>query len=659
MRGFVAIKTDLTFVEIPAGSFLMGQADGGDYDERPVHLVNLSRPFRMATTPVTNAQYEQFRPEHRKYRGLRGVSVEDQDAVTYVSWHDAVAFCEWLTKKEGKPHRLPTEAEWEYACRSGTTTAFHTGNELPAEYHRNQPVEGSWAKEGPAKDEDLRAKKGKVPVSLAAGKSPANAWGLYDMHGMVEEWCHDWYGAYESQTQTDPVGRASGLFKVARGGSHNTYIRHLRSANRLGAFPKDKHWIIGFRVVRSELPATAPLPSEAPDWNDETVKTQPASWSLPNQDKPVFEEPIVFVNREDLDEELAGLTHNHHPDICWCPNGDMLAVWFSTRSEIGREMRIVSSRLRRGATSWEPARRFFSAPDRNNTGSTLFNNGQGRLFFFGTVSESSHHHDQLMYVITSDDSGRRWSPQRIISSLNDRHKYSPLSSVFTAMDGSLVLTMDTAPLGYNANECGAGVFVSPDGGETWIDRISGKGPPETGEGRSGSLIAGFHATIVQLKDGRLFALARTFPAGDTMPINGRMPQSVSSDMGQTWTYSASPFPTIGQGQRPVLLRLAEGPVLFVSFCNTDGDQPFRGKGIFAALSYDECETWPIRRLLTFCDEPRPMDAGAHVGPFVMSKIQAEPGGYLAITQSPDGIIHLTSSRNHYRFNLAWLQQNRV
>ena len=106
----------IDLVEIPAGSYCMGsEGKGENMDEAPVHKVNISKPFRMGATEVTNAQYEQFRPEHKQLRGKDNVSTEDDDAVVNVSYQDAVDFCQWLSEKEGKTYRLPTEAEWEYA----------------------------------------------------------------------------------------------------------------------------------------------------------------------------------------------------------------------------------------------------------------------------------------------------------------------------------------------------------------------------------------------------------------------------------------------------------------------------------------------------------------------------------------------------------------
>ena len=216
----------IKMVRIEPGSFRMGSPEGetmlsaDQWDEQPLHEVTMTQPFYMAATEVTNVQYEQFDPEHRKWRGLRDVSQADDEAVTYVSWQEAAAFCEWLSERENKPYRLPTEAEWEYACRAGTTTAYWTGENLPEAHHRNQWTETA-DKRVNAKDRAMRDKKGKENVSLRVETMPANSWGLHEMHGNVEEWVRDWYGPYP-KNGSDPMGPADGTFKVTRGGSHNT-----------------------------------------------------------------------------------------------------------------------------------------------------------------------------------------------------------------------------------------------------------------------------------------------------------------------------------------------------------------------------------------------------------------------------------------------------
>jgi len=204
--GVFANSIGMKFVRIKPGSFLMGQQQGGDWDERPVHKVHIKNSFGIATTEVTNAQYERFDPNHRRMRGKLGFSKEDSEAVVFVSWGEAAAFCRWLSEKEGRAYRLPTEAEWEYACRAGTVTAYHTGESLPREFQKNAVM--SWF------PDPARRRKDAEPVPLTVAQTTPNPWGLYDMHGNVEEWCHDWYGPYEQGEQTNPVGRAAGDFII-------------------------------------------------------------------------------------------------------------------------------------------------------------------------------------------------------------------------------------------------------------------------------------------------------------------------------------------------------------------------------------------------------------------------------------------------------------
>jgi hypothetical protein len=160
--------------------------------------------------------------------------------------------------------------------------------------------------------------------------------------------------------------------------------------------------------------------------------------------------------------------------------------------------------------------------------------------------------------------------------------------------------------------------------------------------------------VAELTDGRWLALGR----GNA--IDGQMPRSISADGGRTWTYSASGLPPIGSGQRLVLLRLREGPLLLASFAAaqtlTDAAGAERKvSGLFAALSTDDGATWPVRRLVTDNGPPRKVDGGGNTGTFTLGPVSAEPGGYLAATQTPDGIIHLIASKQHYAFNAAWVR----
>ncbi len=637
----------MRMVRIDPGTFEMG-SHTGDADERPVHAVTLSKPFRMSVTEVTNAQYEQFDPGHRALRGKRGLSAKNDEAAVFVSWYDAAAFCRWLSEQEGVPYRLPTEAEWEYACRAGTGTAYHTGDTLPEVYWRAQDFH--WDPE---------------PVALTVARTPPNPWGLYDMHGNVEEWCLDWYGPYPDHAQIDPAGYADGTFKVTRGGSHNTDAHFLRSANRLGTLPEDRHWLIGFRVVQAEAPSGLFLADPPPKhWRRDVKQTQSDWTSYRAGPAPRFLTPLLFVHPPAPGSGEPFYPHNHCPSITWCDNGDLLACWFSTVSERGREMTILASRLRAGAEEWDPSSEFFRAPDRNMTGSSLFNDGSGTLYHFNGLEAGGGWANLALVLRTSQDSGTTWSRPRLVNAEHQRRN-QVIHGASIAGDGTLIQPCDAV---YGGNG-GTAIHLSRDGGATWNDPGAGTPPPSFVAGGRGATIAGIHAGVVALSDGRLLAFGRGDAIrGQTGPghnIDDRMPMSISSDMGHTWTYSASPFAPIAGGQRLVLMRLREGPLFFASFTGPiDRDEgmvftdvegrAFRGYGLYAALSYDEGTSWPVRRLLT----PGEGDYGTagHTREFHADATHAEPRGYLAATQSPDGTIHLISSGLHYRLDLTWLKE---
>ncbi|MBL7133376.1 MAG: SUMF1/EgtB/PvdO family nonheme iron enzyme [Phycisphaerae bacterium] len=631
----------MTMVRIPAGSFEMGQAEGADFDERPVHKVDITHPFWMAATEVTNAQYEQFDASHRRLRGKLGFSNAADESVVFVSWHDAARFSGWLSEREGKPYRLPTEAEWEYACRAGAATPYHAGETLPKAFHKNAQV--SWY---PGRG----GAEGQI-VPLTVAKTLPNPWGLYDMHGNVEEWCHDWYGPYAEGDQTDPVGRADGDFRVTRGGSHSTTLEYLRSANRAGTLPEDKTWIIGFRVVCGEMPDTAPLPPREPLlWARNVRQDAPADLAKgPDPARPYFHGPRTYVTIVPGSEGPLFSRHNHCPAIVNCSNGDLLAIWYTCRTEPGRELDIAAARLRYGADEWEPAAPFWGAPDRNDHASALWADEKGRLYHFNGLSAHATWGSLATVMRTSTDSGATWSKARLIMAEHGLH-HMPVETVIRLRDGTILVPCDAVPGGSG----GTAVLLSRDGGTTWTDPAEGKPVPSFEKGATGHTIAGIHAGVVELADGRLMAFGR----GNN--LDGRMPMSLSGDGGRTWTYHASPWDPIGGGQRLVVLRLAEGPILFCSFANrmmiedqSGAERPI--SGLFAALSYDEGRTWPVRKLISDYGPPRRVDGGGNTHMFTMSASQGEPRGYLSVCQTPDGVIQLITSKQHYQFNLAWLK----
>ena len=602
----------MKLVRIEAGEFIMGAGDmppktreewdGRDWDEAPAHKVKFSKPYFMGVTEVTNGQYEQFDPAHKKVRGKHGVSKADDEPVVMVAWQQAIDFCDWLSKKEGKFYRLPTEAEWEYACRAGTTTPYHTGDKLTPEQ----------ANFGLAADGKKRISA--VPV----GSYKPNAWGLHDTHGNVAEWCLDWYGPYAADDQTDPVGRADGWARVTRGWSYLSAshrlgaVRYCRSSNRSGQFPEDANRVTGFRIMLGELPPTKPLPVEEPPLHQQNVKQVPAVKNGPDPSRPYFADlSRGLAPARDLWGPIYG-AWNHYGAITVCLNGDVLAVWYTCTQEEGRECAQAAARLRAGADQFDPPSFFFGTPDCNTHAPVLLCDGK-RLHHFFTQSFNGWD-DAADCMRTSDDSGDTWSKPRMILTREDPLRMSQPCSAFVAKNGKLVLAVD-GDFGHRDER----VMTSGDGGKTWT---VAKGDLRKAAGKYA-----IHPAVVQRDDGSFLVFLR---GPDPMPA------FVSKDEGDSWEPVATPFPGISVGQKAAALKLASGALLLVSF---DNKKQLVGGGTFAALSFDDGKTWPHIR-----------------------KVEG-PAGYMALAQAPNGVIyHLgPSGGNPVRcvaYNETWLKEGK-
>ena len=226
------------FVYIEPGSFMMGSPENepGRGSDETQHRVTLTKGFYMQTTEVTQGQWKAVMGNNPSYFKDCG----DNCPVEQVSWEDAQEFIKKLSRKEGKEYRLPTEAEWEYAARAGTSTPFAFGKCLSADQAN---YDGNYPNVCP---------KGKYrEKTVPAGSFSPNAYGLYDMHGNVWEWCQDWYGYYPAGSVTNPEGSSTGSGLVRRGGSWYVNDSNCRSANRLNSAPSDRFSNLGFRLVLS------------------------------------------------------------------------------------------------------------------------------------------------------------------------------------------------------------------------------------------------------------------------------------------------------------------------------------------------------------------------------------------------------------------------
>jgi len=245
----------MKLILVPAGRFVMGDPQGFA-DEQAQAVVTITRPYYLGRLEVTNRQYAQFDSTHDsgyvegrgKDRTSRGTPINAPDQpVVRVSWNEALAFCEWLSQKTGRRCTLPTEAQWEWACRAGTATRFSFGSYEPGQKNLANVADASIEKWNYGRSEP--GYQDGVPYTAPGGRFPANAWGLSDMHGNVAEWCLSTYRPYPyrpADGRDDP--RTPGL-KVVRGGSWNDTFRGATSASRWRYQPYQPIYNVGFRVL--------------------------------------------------------------------------------------------------------------------------------------------------------------------------------------------------------------------------------------------------------------------------------------------------------------------------------------------------------------------------------------------------------------------------
>jgi formylglycine-generating enzyme len=293
------VKMEITL--IPAGEFMMGSGESAEETaeffnktyraelskeaifkrEHPQHRVRITKAFYLGTYHVTRGQFRQFVADTRyktdaekgekpgaygwnpvtKKIGFNeryswrntGFEQTDEHPVVNVSWNDAVAFCKWLSKKEGKNYRLPTEAEWEYACRAGTTTRYYSGDDPETLSKVGNVADAAFKAKFPAAKGTTKASDGYV-FTAPVGKFKPNAFALYDMHGNAYEWCADWYDPeyYATSPVDDPSGPISGADHPVRGGNWSGREDTARSAHRYGFHAVVKSDFIGFRVARTQ-----------------------------------------------------------------------------------------------------------------------------------------------------------------------------------------------------------------------------------------------------------------------------------------------------------------------------------------------------------------------------------------------------------------------
>jgi len=417
----------------------------GDYDERPVHQVRMTHDFYMSETEVTAKQYSEFREDYQDWS-------TSSPYATGVSWYDCDAFCQWLSKKENKHYRLPTEAEWEYASRAGSEGHFFTGSQPPAP---EQP----------------------------------NPWGLKNMNAGAAEWVLDWYGRYPENPQIDPVGPAEGLARGIRGGGLNgPYLGEStkypnsanlpffrRSANRASIAPvfRGRH-NIGFRIVEAPLPRTKPLEPEKPFTNLLVKQTNEYLQAGPDPGKPWFRQrdalPIPPEGASEEEIEASGLPSgilgkNHNPALVVCPNGDLLALYFTASVpdfEDLSNVAVMGARLRFGSDEWDMPDVFLDFADTKDIAPAVWAEGSKIYFFWGGGGL-----DDVPFRWThSVDNGASWSAVQfpLLDGARGGYFAQPVSRGFRGPGG--ILYMPTDGVGGESL-----LWASTDDGRTWSDTL--------------------------------------------------------------------------------------------------------------------------------------------------------------------------------------------
>lgn len=604
--GRVTNSLGIQLQRISPGSFVMGadaqplpaaltagvpgmmsqRSSRGDFDEYPRHRVTLTHAFYIGVTEVTVAQFRQFDPSFqgnpRFYPYAAGIS-----------WNQATAYCRWLSRKTGKPYRLPTEAEWEYVARAGTDTPFSAGDHpLPLD----------------------------VP----------NAWGVEDMSSGPAEWVLDWHGTYPFTAQTDPVGPASGYARVVRGGgldfrknkTGQFYPAMLpyfeRAANRASmapSFAPRANGDIGFRVVQAAMPATHPWPVH-PFFFETAVKQTPGDVTQgPPAHKPFYRLHALFpdLNGKSMRavgwkigfDRGLGVTY-HNSAVQELPNGDLIAAYYdSPDKENDPDQTVLVMRRRYGSETWDMPDPWPNFADAANAAPVIWND-HGRIWFFwGTPRLLGAYPFAWM---TSTDNGATWSQVHFPDLVGPVGKYvpQPINSIVRAQDGTIYMPTDAS--GPHAMSA---VWATKNDGKTWYD--------------TGGRTAGRHTTLVISKTGALLGYG-----GKNSNIDGRMPLAISRNGGKTWKVVKTPFDPLGSGERPSIIRLRDGNLFFVADYNPH-DQLHGPKtaGAYVALSTNDGKSWIEKRLPGFLTV-----------------------GYVTATQGPDGIIHVVTSKNTVNYEIA-------
>lgn len=643
----VACQTEVTLPDmrsIEGGTFTMGNQTAvpdsilpgdryhtlsylttGDYDEYPSRDVTVDN-FSITTTEITTDIYQQFDPEFIP-------NPEHAPYVTGISWYDATAFAEWLSKKTGDNYRLPTEAEWEYTAKTQSATIDLLDNDIAEwiyDWHSLYDHNATINPAGPTAGMAKVIRGGGLDRNSAYFKRPSNRASYGPSFPTENNFTYQ--ARIAAQLEKDTSGNG------ANTGDQNlkTEMRYLNFI-REGSNQQGQHHI-GFRLVKSKskLHFSEPTTIEA-----QKRVSQSTHWVTKAANRPYFRKRHVLPTPpDDSADELIPyqhvvhvppgmLSHHHSAGLVALPNGDLLMAIYTATSETSHDVAIIAARLRFGSDTWEDPGILVDMVDANDHAPLLWQDGPITKLFWGSNKFEKGYPFQW---ITSHDYGAHWSEPQFPTFKTPVYDHSAqtVNSAFRDTEGAIYVAND----GIGPSTV---LWRSEDDGKTWIDP----------KGRTG----GRHTTFVQLTDGRILGMG-----GKSAQLNGFMPQSISSDKGETWDISATPFIALGPGQRPSILRLQSGRILFVGDYSSrltpelSNNRPpvFTERGAYVAYSDDEGESWKIKTL-----------PGTQFANIENDRLKDHTLGYAIVKQSPNGHIHLIASVVHpilhYEFNEAWLE----
>lgn len=587
---------------IPAGTFLMGRApDERDAraDETPQHQVTLSHGFWLGTGEVTQAQWQAVMGT-RPWEGKACVTESPNCPAVYISWEDARAFVETLNQRTKKAFRLPTESEWEYACRAGAATRFYWGDDLQyagighfAWWRGNALVTG-----------EKQAHPG-------GGKRP-NAWNLYDMSGNVAEWCQDNYGPYSGQCAVDPPGPATGEQRVNRGGNWMSFGGQCRSACRGHDKPSAAFEDLGFRIALSDEAMEAKqLPSNPFLWKD------------------------VFVSGTE------GVDTYRIPSMIVVPDGSLL-VFCEARKQSIADASPTDMVLRRsldGGRTWLPMQTLVHGTGDEalmNPCPVIDRSSKTLLLFCINANKTGEGHNRHL-LLRSTDSGQTWSEPVEVGALIRGYDDSFVSGPGVGIQmrkGRLVIP---GYAGLPDDETKSGnhsrVLFSDDHGATWT--LGAPVPEFTDESQ-----------VIERNDGSLMLNMRGDMGRDCRGV------AISRNGGETWDKmfwdpALNECPCQASLIRYGAAKSGTGDALLFANPDNIGEQfgAVERSRMTVRLSWDDGRTWPVKRLV-------------HPGPSSYSSLVRLPDGDIGLVFE-GGEKHRREWIRFVRFPLSWLMDASV